>query len=419
MSTPTLDQAAHPWSLHRGKGNNLDFLRLVLAALVVYSHSFMLLLGHRAAIRTETFRRLTHGWTNGGALAVDAFFVISGFLIVHSWHHSSSAWVFLQKRVARVYPAFIAASLVCLLLVGPLASSPPSHLWKVVSVPGYLFDALNLQVDNPPGIFPHNPFHELNTSTWSMIFEFWFYLVIMFLGLLGVYRRPANLLGLLGGCLLLYGLQQELRLPFLDRGDFRWHIPIPFSGHWPKLGCFFFAGVCSYAYRERIPVRGSLLAAAAGVLLISCFLGRGLWLTVPLCGSYLLLSFAFNSRLQFPRFARYADLSYGVYLYAWPIQQILVHYRKPYFNPYTLFLATLPLACACAWASWHCVERPWLARKPKQGKLSPSTVPEPLRVSRLSERQPSLLSRQAQLKSSRDRTVHDISGPVSADLSRP
>jgi peptidoglycan/LPS O-acetylase OafA/YrhL len=416
MSTSTAGHSPHPWSLERGKGNNFDCLRFILAALVVYSHSFMLLLGHRAAIQSETFRRLTHGWSNGGSLAVDGFFAISGFLIVHSWLQSRSAWIFLQKRVARVYPAFIAASLVCLVVVGPLSFSPSSHVWKVVSLPVYLFDTLNLQVDNLPGAFPHNAFHEVNTSTWSMSFEFWFYLGVMFLGLLGVYRRPALLLSVLGGCLLLYGLQQELKLPFLDRGDFRGHTPIPFSGHWPKLGSFFFAGVCTYFYRRQIPVRGAPLAAA-GLLLVSCFLGRGLWLTVPLCGTYLLFLFAFNSRLRFHGFARYGDLSYGVYLYAFPIQQLLVRFWKPHFNPYTLFLATLPLACSCAWVSWHWIEKPWLARKPKQSKQSPTTVPEALRVTNLLHGQQASFSQRVRSEPSLDRALQEISGPVSADLS--
>jgi peptidoglycan/LPS O-acetylase OafA/YrhL len=416
MSTPS--PSTHPWNLERGKGNNLDFLRFILAALVVYSHSFMLLLGHHAAIQSETFRRLTHGWSNGGSLAVDGFFVISGFLLVHSWLRSPSAWVFLQKRVARVYPAFIVASLVCLLVVGPLSCTPPWHVWQVVSVPAYLFDTLNLQVDNVAGAFPHNPFHEVNTSTWSMIFEFWFYLGAMVLGFMGLYRRPRLVLGIFGVCLLLYGLQQELRLPFLDKGDFRGHTPVPFSGHWPKLGCFFFAGACGYLYRQRIPVRASVIALMAALLAVSCLLGRELWLTVPLCGTFLLLSFAFSSRIRLYRFARRGDLSYGVYLYAFPIQQLLVRYWKAHFNPYTLFSTTLPLACACAWASWHWVEKPWLARKPLGSKLAPAN-PQP-------ENEPSDRTlatstggpeRVNSTGSSRDRSIQDVSGPVAADLS--
>ena len=392
MSTPTAGLSGHSWALGRGRTNNFDFLRFILAAIVVYTHSLYLLRGYRYTAQYDLFRRLTHGWAGGGNLAVDAFFAISGFLIVHSWLHSSSAWVYLQKRVARIYPAFMVVSLFCLFVVAPLAISPPSGVWQVISVPRYLFDTLSLLVDNPSGAFARNPVHELNGATWTVIFEFWFYLGVMLLGSLGVYRRPTILLGLLAGSLLLCGLQQELKLPFLDRGDFRAHIPIPFSGHWPRLGSFFLSGVCCYFYRERIPVRGRLFAAAAGILLVSCFLGRGIWLTMPLCGTYLLFSVAFSSRLKFHRFARHGDLSYGVYLYAWPIQQLLVQFLKPHFNPYTLFLTALPLSCACAFASWHRVEKPWLARKPQSKKIPLAPVLDEEREMALSRLYPGRLA---------------------------
>src|SRR5262249_47702462 len=156
--------------------------------------------------------------------------------------------------------------------------------------------------------------HELNGAAWIMMIEFWFYLAVLLLGLLGALRRPVMLLGLFAGSLLLYGAQQELHVRLLDHGDyFRGYIPIPFSGHWPRVGSFFLAGACCYFYRTRIPVHGRMVVAAAGCLLASCLLGRGYWLTMPLCGTYLLFAFAFSKRVRWHGFARRADLSYGVY----------------------------------------------------------------------------------------------------------
>jgi peptidoglycan/LPS O-acetylase OafA/YrhL len=373
-SASTTSYPANAWSLERKK-NNFDFLRFALAAVVIYSHSVALLGGFDFSLKHDIFRILTRGWASGGMLAVNAFFSISGFLIVHSWLHSPNAWVYLQKRVARIYPGFIVASLFCLVVVLPQAVSPPAYPWQVVSIPRWFFDMFALRTTDVPGAFPLLGSHELNGAMWSVIIEFWFYLGVMLLGLLGAYRRPAVMIGLLGGCLLLYGLQQELNLSLLNKGDFRGNVPILFSGHWIRMGSFFFSGTCCYLYRDRIPVRINLLAIAAGIIAVSCLLGRGMWLTLPLCGNYLLFSVAFSSRVRFYGFARRGDLSYGTYLYGWPIQQLLMLHFTPYLNPYSLFLIALALASACAFVSWHLVEKRWLARKPLSENVSRENTP--------------------------------------------
>jgi peptidoglycan/LPS O-acetylase OafA/YrhL len=84
--------------------NNIDFLRLAFALLVVFSHSFPITQGSNTA---EPFMRLTREQATGGSIAVDAFFILSGFLITASYSRSASAFSFLKKRIARIYPAFL------------------------------------------------------------------------------------------------------------------------------------------------------------------------------------------------------------------------------------------------------------------------------------------------------------------------
>ena len=107
--------------------NNLDFVRLSLAVLVIFSHSFPL--GNRTE-HLEPVVRLTHGQSTAGVIAVDAFFIISGFLITNSFLRSRSVWDYFRKRIARIYPGFLACMLVCALIVAPLAgaASPYKHL---------------------------------------------------------------------------------------------------------------------------------------------------------------------------------------------------------------------------------------------------------------------------------------------------
>jgi peptidoglycan/LPS O-acetylase OafA/YrhL len=353
------------WELDRDQGNNFTLLRLLLAILVIYSHSFPLLLGNAEMLRQEPFRRLTRGQITGGGLAVDAFFVISGFLICQSWHRTGSAWLFLQKRVARIYPAYLGVALFCLVVVGSLAVGSPARLLSVVSLPEYLFNTLGLQMINLPEAFARNPCpHFVNGSTWTIRYEFWCYLAILGLGVAGVYRRPALLLALLGLMLLLENLHRRGALPLSLLGDFVYNLPIPFNGHWPRLGSCFLAGVVASAYRDRLSNRPLWIAASALLLALACLSGRGLWLAVPTAGAYLLLSLAFQQGPFLSRLRPQVDLSYGLYLYAFPVQQLLVHSFRPVLNPFLLFLVALPPTTLCALGSWYLIEQPWLARKP-------------------------------------------------------
>src|ERR1700723_1053671 len=100
------------------KENNFDFLRLALAVLVIFSHSFPLGAGSEMH---EPLRVLTHGQMTFGAFAVDLFFVMSGFLIAGSAERSRSLRLFLKKRVERIYPAFLVCTVLMVLVVLPLS----------------------------------------------------------------------------------------------------------------------------------------------------------------------------------------------------------------------------------------------------------------------------------------------------------
>src|SRR5271154_4636955 len=103
-----------------GRRNNLDFVRLFLAILVIFSHSYPLGLGTE---KNEPFMLATNGQITGGSIAVDCFFILSGFLIAHSFIYSNSLLDYFRKRVFRIYPAFIVAMLFGALLIAPIAGA--------------------------------------------------------------------------------------------------------------------------------------------------------------------------------------------------------------------------------------------------------------------------------------------------------
>src|SRR5258705_9890366 len=97
------------------EGNNFGLLRLILALLVVFSHSYSLAWGSEDA---EPLMRLTHGRLGFASLAVNGFFVLSGFLVTHSFLRSRGFFDYLKKRILRIYPGFIAVSLIGVVIFG-------------------------------------------------------------------------------------------------------------------------------------------------------------------------------------------------------------------------------------------------------------------------------------------------------------
>src|SRR5689334_11108413 len=134
--------------------NAFDFLRFVLASLVVLSHSYPLATGTEAH---EPLALVTHGQITFGALAVDSFFVISGFLILHSWRSDPRPVPFLRKRVLRIYPAFLVAATIDAFIVAPAFSR---NGWSVIDgefVGRFAWNAVRLLAITPGAAFPDNP----------------------------------------------------------------------------------------------------------------------------------------------------------------------------------------------------------------------------------------------------------------------
>lgn len=344
--------------------NNFDFLRFLFASLVLFYHSFPLLLGvgQGQAYFGEGFA----GLAGGGS--VDFFFVISGFLVTASWVRTPSFRPYLTKRVLRIYPGFLLAMLFCAFVAGPLGADSASLYWhhfKIVKACAYLF-LLPADVVGPDMalMFTHQPFPRvIDGSCWTLRCEFTMYLLVALLGAAGLYRlrQGRSVLVLFGLLFCVYAGGQISGHPFLPKK------PIPWIGgpnEWVRLSTFFLSGMTYYCYRSRIPVSAKLCAAALVALVAASFKPPWFNVLLPVLGSYILFYIAFQPNIKLHNFARYGDFSYGLYLFAFPIQQLLVRYFGAELTPYRLFFAAFPLSLLCAAFSWHFVEKPCLRLKP-------------------------------------------------------
>jgi peptidoglycan/LPS O-acetylase OafA/YrhL len=342
-----------------GRNNNFNLLRIVFASLVILSHSSELIDGnHDREILVMIF-----GTIPFGRLAVDGFFLLSGFLIVQSWERAPHFWDFVKKRVLRIYPAFIIASLLSAIIVGPLGANAAGYFAQI-DFKELFKGLLLLRAPSVPPTFEGTPYPFVNGPLWTIEYEFRCYMLVALLGICGIFRKRQLWLGLTIIALLL-ALRQYVVAGFLNNHAFpgmRFLLADPV--YFLRLVPFFLVGGCFYLFRDRITYK-STWALGAGIVLCGFLFYRPLAeLGVAIFGAYLLFWFAFLQSPFLERFQGMDDISYGVYLYGWPIQKLLLWFI-PSLSPWTLFPIALGLSALCGFASWRLVERPFLRLKPK------------------------------------------------------
>jgi peptidoglycan/LPS O-acetylase OafA/YrhL len=321
--------------------NNFNLLRLILALCVILSHSPELTDGdnHREPLMC-LFDTIPLGF-----LAVDAFFLLSGYLIVQSWDLHPRARLFLRKRMLRIYPGFLVASVVCALLVGPLGADAAAY-FAAFDFRAFATGALLLQAPVVPPVFQGSSLPKVNLSMWTISYEFVCYVLVLVAGKSGLLRIRHFWLGV---TLAIFATLVASRLFHFDAGILR-------------LPSFFFSGGCFYLYRDRIRLDGRIALALAAALAVCMFSWSAAELALATMGCYVLIYMANKPSGWLGRFNRLPDVSYGTYLYAWPIQKLLIWYF-PGISPWLVFAIAAPAAVALGAVSWFGIEKPALKFK--------------------------------------------------------
>lgn len=328
--------------------NNFDALRLVAAASVIFSHAFLIAEGTQ---KHEPLILVSGNQAVLGLAGVFVFFAISGFLVTQSFETTGNALHFLVKRALRIFPALFVVTLLSAFVLGPLVTNLPAHFYFSRPEP-YAYVLHNTLLDQSvhilPGVlFVNNPVGlEINGPLWSLNCEFMLYLMVMGLGLLRLLTLPVALL-LLG-----------LGMAFI-------HFPMPKAllGGWVWTLGFFATGMVLYKLRDTRIFDGRIALLALAGLVASVPLGQFI-LLFPLTGCYLALWLALNPRLPPLPATRFGDLSYGLYIYGWPVEEAVMWASGGRASWWQLFLVALPTAAVCAFLSWHLVESRALRLKP-------------------------------------------------------
>lgn len=342
-----------------GRDNNFNLIRIFAALAVLVSHSYPLSLGGNAAQPLSSSLGITLG-----DVAVDIFFFTSGFLVTASLLARRSVGEFLRARVLRIYPALWVMLVLVVCCLGPaLSTLPASRYWSDTQTLEYLVrDALLFTgIRYPlPGLFAANPYpNAVNGSLWTLLYEVRLYIALalawaalrwMAADSRSLFRRAAVAVAVLS-------CAAQLLLQW--RGIHGWASI--------RLSSFFFCGAAFQVLRERVVLRPAWLALTLGLLG-----GAALWGHRPFAVAYelllgwLVLHLAYLPSGTIRRFNALGDYSYGVYIYAFPVQQTLA-YLLPRIGVASMMLASAAVTLAFAACSWHWVERPALALKRSRG----------------------------------------------------
>ena len=304
------------------------------------------------AIDQEILTRI-FGTLSFGELGVDGFFLISGYLITKSFQNSRSARGYLLKRVLRIYPGYVIAYLLCVFALGPFVGGSITELSGI----RVLAEIGGLMSPSMQGVFPGTPYPALNGSMWTIAYEFRCYLLVVAAGIAGLLPWRSILASIIIGALALSAAHLNISLPSILRislGDPI--LTIRFAG---VFGC----GALYYLYRDLIRYDWRLATLASFGLFTLMFSSHLAEASVAILGGYVLFWFAFNVRSErLSAIGAKVDISYGVYLYAWPIQKVLI-WNYPTISPWLVFIETTAIASIIALGSWRLVEQPFLKLK--------------------------------------------------------
>lgn len=329
------------------QANNFDLLRLLFATTVCLVHVYQLSEMAELAWIDNLF---------SSAIAVKAFFIVSGFLIFMSFERSSSLSSYLSKRFRRILPAYSVVILFSAFGLFFISEGSYSQYfsagWLKYVISNLVF--LNFLQPDLPGLFETNRFSAVNGALWTLKIELMFYFSVPFFVYL--FRRfTTHCVIAVTYCLSIFyqngldwlavSLSEPLyqmfakQLPgqlsyFMVGAFLYYHLPF-FKTHW-KL--FFLAAISFFLLKDQFPL---------------------FWFEPVALGTIVIIA-----GLYYPlgNFGKYGDISYGVYIVHFPIIQVYLHLGWFAHRPIALLLSVVLVVAFSGILLWHLVEKRFLMR---------------------------------------------------------
>lgn len=336
------------------KRNGLNLLRLVLASGVILYHAFRLSGTQIPDGRVE--QALENIW-------VDGFFVVSGFLITGSRIRRPHVRAYLRNRLLRLYPAFFVCLIVTAFVLAPLGVAMTGEHLTFADQGRYVVVNLGLHIveydiGGTPATVPWPD--AWNGSLWTLFWEFLCYLAILAAGVTGLLRRRWGIPLIATASLLLVWATSLTRLGDVSVPLGLYRIGSLGLDDASRFAVTFAAGALIYHLQDRLVCSWKWVALAAAGVAAAMWLPDYRLVAAPLLAYALIAAGALMRREWM---VLRTDISYGVYIYAFPIQQILACAGWHRYGVAAYALAALAITLVLAYASWRLVEKPALAHK--------------------------------------------------------
>jgi peptidoglycan/LPS O-acetylase OafA/YrhL len=324
--------------------NNFDFLRILAAIMVLFAHQFALMRQDAPVFFPVGF----------GELGVAIFFSISGFLVVKSWINDPHIFRFIARRFLRIWPALIVVTCLAALILGPLVTKLTWSEYFHARETWSYFTTLRLNIQfQLPGVFLTNPYPAaVDGSLWSIPLEVKWYWILLIGGVLRVLKYKWLILAI-----------------FVALGVYQFGIyhaeTNPEPNYSREYGLYFTYGVCLYLFHSYWIQKKML--GFVGVVVATCALVADHHPTIALLCAlpYCVIMFGTLSTPVINRFGRFGDLSYGIYIYAFPVQQTIIWLNHGQYSLPVCMALSLTCTVFFAFISWYVIEKPAMRCKPK------------------------------------------------------
>ncbi|HEY5524523.1 MAG TPA: acyltransferase [Clostridium sp.] len=347
--------------------NIFNLIRFILAVSVIYSHSPMLINGSQ-----DLMQKLTG--VDIGEIAVDSFLVISGFLIIQSLINSNKVSTYMRKRFCRISPGLFVTLILCAFVLGPIltklnlkdyfsfsAKNNPYQFFATY----FTFDLVGSSTKYSfiRDVFSNNPQKTINGSLWSLRFEFLGYLILPIIYSCFKKKRIYALIATIFLAVLEFFQLSFRNIP----GEFLFSYNITLI---IRCGFYFMMGGVFYLYKDKIKIHPCTIALLLLLFIPAAFLGIYKY-AVMIMLPYIVIGLGILVRKDPSK--KYGDFSYGIYIYAYPIQQILIYLFKNKLNVSSLFFTSFLITLVLAILSYKFIEKPFIGlghkKTPKKNKI--------------------------------------------------
>jgi peptidoglycan/LPS O-acetylase OafA/YrhL len=333
------------------QNNNIGFLRFIFSCLVVIGHAYTLnIIQIEKLFLEDFFKSLT-------ALSVSSFFIVSGFLIQKSIYNTPKYNVYIKKRLFRIIPLYYLTILISTIALSLVATIPLESYWTQASTWKYLGKNLIFNISHHiNGVFENNKYQSPNGSIWSIPYELLCYFLFS-IAFLFKYKSSKVFEKAL---IILYILLQITFITVYTLEDT--NTELRFVVNLSKYISLFYSGyLISYfnIHKKFTIYWGGAISLFLFMLTYNLTSAKTVFV-VPfsyIFWSIFIIYISTRATSNLPKFSKYGDPSYGIYLMSFPIQQIFIQYF-PNWHPLFNALSTLILVVPLSYITWHYFEKP-------------------------------------------------------------